>query len=552
MPATRLDPTVTGTSVAGAVVGFLTGRLGCDRIFTVPGEAVLPLLSLAGRSGIDLVAARHEAGAGFAALADAWLTGRPGVVVVNRSPGAANVGIALDATRADPTPLLLLVGTARRGQDLGIGYQSADPAAQLGGVATVVAVPGGDVLPACLARVEELLSSPVPGAVVLVVPQDVWNDPAAAAGPPAPTRPVPAAGTAAGTAAEQVAEALVRAERPVLVAGRLLRRPSGPADPSALLDRLARGAGVPVLLANKQQDLVDNTLPGYGGDLHQGTHPRTHARMGSADLVVLLGDQPGEVHLKGWYDRQRVLTVHPVPAGVGEHLAADPGSVLTALAARHWPPVGPDRADWAAGWTELEHDLATPRPRRLPDGLDFTLVTAALDAALPADALVCLDAGNFGSWVHRYVRFRAGQRLLSLADGAMGFAVPAAVAAVRREPDRPVVAIVGDGGLLMTGNELAALPRTGRGPVVVLADNAGYGAIRAQAARSFPGADVAADLGNPDFVRWAQAFGLPAEAVAEPDEVVPALDRALAARGGYLLHVRTSRIAAHPNFDLPG
>lgn len=549
--------TPTATTVTDVVTHFLRTTLGCDRIFTVPGEAMLPLVSLAGRLGVDLVPMRHEAGAGFAALADAWLTGRPGVVAVNRSPGAANVSIAIDATRADPTPILLVVGTSRRGQDRRTGYQSADPEAQLGGIATVVTLTGGSDLAKRLQRVADVLRAPVPSAVVLSVPQDVWDDEVSAT-----VREEIEAGLGATAAtgspeadrlaARRVAEVLAAAERPVVVAGALLRGPARTGSPGESLDRFGQRAGVPVLLANKQQDLMPNDAPSYAGDVHQGTHQDTRARLGRSDVAVFLGDQAGEVHLAKWYDGQRIVTVHPEPAGVGEHLAADPVAVLEILAGMDWAAPTTARREWASDWRALETTLARPDPKAWPDGLDFTHVLAALDELLPSDALIALDAGNFGSWVHRYLRVRQEQRLFAIADGAMGFGVPGAVAAVRRHPERTVVALVGDGGLLMTGNELATPRVDGRGPVVIVADNRGYGAIRTQGARVFPGTNVAAELANPDFVQWAESFGYPAERVSEVDEVVPAVRRALASRGGYLLHVRMSRLAAHANFGMPG
>lgn len=548
------QPTRTVTDV---VTRYLRETLGCDRMFTVPGEAVLPLVSLAGRSGIDLVPVRHEAGAGFAALADAWLTGRPGLIVVNRSPGAANVSIAIDATRADPTPLVLVVGTARRGQDPRTGYQSADPEAQLGGIATVITLTGASDLGKHLEQATEVLRSAVPSAVVLAVPQDVWDEVISPAGYPDLDARHAAGAPAGATRADQeavrrVAEAVAAAERPVVVAGRLLRGPTGTGAPGPLLDRFARRAGVPVLLANKQQDLLDNASAGYAGDVHQGTHQDTRDRLARADLAVFLGDQASEVHLARWHRQQPVLTVHPAPAGAGEHLPADPAAVLEMLAETDWPMPTAERRAWAEGWRSLETELARPDPRQWPDGLDLTHVVAVLDDLLPDDAIIALDAGNFGSWVHRYLRIRGGQRLFAVADGAMGFGVPGALAAVRRHPERTVVAIVGDGGMLMTGNELASPWAGGRAPVVIVADNLGYGAIRTQGARAFPGTDVASELANPDFVRWAESFGYRAERVSTPEQALPAVRRALASQDGYLLHVRASRLAAHANFALPG
>ena len=354
-------------------------------------------------------------------------------------------------------------------------------------------------------------------------------------------------------------KALSGARRPVVLAGRLLR--TGAAEPGDLLHRFACAAGVPVLLGNKQQDLLDNLHPHFAGHLHLGSPAATRSRLAESDLVVVIGDRPDEVHLSGWYDGgQRLVTVHPDPHGPGENLAADPVAVLAALAAlaASTGPVHPlaegadgSAGEWLADWRALETRLSLAEPRPREDGVDFAEIAAALDRRLPDDAVLTLDAGNFSSWIHRYVRLHGRQRLLALAGGSMGFGVPAAVAAVLRDPGRPAVAVVGDGGLLMTGNELATARAAGRSPVVIVADNGSYGTIRAHAARRRAATDCGTGLRNPDFVQWARSFGVPAEEVTAPHQADPAVRRALASPDGYLLHVRTSLHAVHANFDLP-
>ncbi|MEV6206136.1 thiamine pyrophosphate-dependent enzyme [Kitasatospora sp. NPDC051914] len=557
-PGTATRPTTARTTVAHAVLRFLRGTLGVDRLFTVPGEAFLPLLDAAGGDdALTVVTTRHESGAAFAALADARLTGRPAAVAVNRSPGATNASIALDAATADPTPLLLVVGGADRGTDPVLGFQGTDIAALLGGIAPVVVLDDPESLPAAFARIARALRGPVPGPAVLVVPEDLWDERAEVpeADRPLPPRAAPPA--AAPPAADRVRDLLAAAERPVVLAGRLLRRGGAAGAPGSALGRFATAAGVPVLLGNKQQDLLDNRHPHYAGHLHLGTPAATRARLASADLVVLLGDLPDEVHLAGWHGAgTRLVTVHPDPRGPGELLAADPLAVLADLASGDaggpvGAPAAAAREEWRAGWRALEDTLAVAEPRPREDGVDFAEVAAALDRRLPDNAVLTLDAGNFSSWIHRHVRLRAGQRLLALAGGSMGFGVPAALAAALRCPDRTVVAVVGDGGVLMTGNELAAARAAGRRPVVIVADNGSYGTIQAHAARRGAGHDCATSLANPDLVLWARSFGLPAESVAHPHLVGPAVRRALASRDGYLLHVRTSLQAVHANFDLP-
>ncbi|HST49822.1 thiamine pyrophosphate-dependent enzyme [Jatrophihabitans sp.] len=529
-----------GRTVAEQLLTFLHDTLGCDRLFTVPGEAFLPLLGHAGRAGVELVTSRHEAGAALCAVADARLRGGPAVVAVNRSPGATNASIALDAARADPTPLLLIVGGPRRGTDPVTGFQGTDLTGFLGGLAPVFTVPDGPGLAGVLEQVAALLTRPEPSPVSLIVPEDVFADQVPE--PDGDREPVagrPAGGTEpGGTGAGDLVRALTAAQRPVLIAGQLLRVAGGPGPEVAeLLARFAEHSAVPVLAGNKQQDLMDNRHPGYAGHLHLGSPQQLRDRLAQADLVVFLGGRPDEVQLAHWYAGHQ-LAVH------AEH----PLAVLRELAGHQWPAAS---RDWQAGWQELAANLATPRIRTTDDGLDFALVARELDARLPDGAVLTLDAGHFSSWVHRYVRLRPGQRLLALASGAMGFGVPAAVAAVLRDPAATAVAVVGDGGLLMTGNELAVARAAGRAPVVIVADNASYGTIRDHQARYFPDSDCGTGLANPDFVAWAGAFGVPGERVERPEQVGPALGRALDSPDGYLVHVRTSLQAVHANHELP-
>ncbi|WP_433261806.1 thiamine pyrophosphate-binding protein [Actinosynnema sp. CS-041913] len=504
-------------------------RLGADELCTVPGEAFLPLLAHAGTHGIRTVTTRHEGGAGFMAIASARMTGKPGVVAVNRSPGSTNVAIAVDAAAADPTPLVVLVGDIPSDADRRTAFQGADLAGMFGALATTFTLSAAH-LAEQLTQAAEVLAGPVPQPVVLLVPEDLWTAPAHADVPP----------VGRSLAEPDIADVwseLARAQRPVLLAGRLLRSRHPDRTAGDAVAALAAAAGLPVLVGNKQQDLVDNRHPNYAGHLHLGTPRAVRDRLARADLVVFLGEAPDEIHLTGWHGPR----VHVVEKQA-------PRAVLDALAAAQWPAVSPDREEWVRGWHELAVDLATPRPKVFEDGVDFTHVAAALDAELPEDAVVTFDAGNFSSWVHRYVHAGPSRLMLALGNGAMGFGVPAAVSVAHRFPERTVVAVVGDGGLLMTGDELAAGRAQGRCPVVVVADNGGYGTIDQHARRAFPGRYCGTSLHTPNLVTWAESFGIPGETVRGPGEAVGAVRRALASGpGGYLLHVRTSLRAGHAN-----
>ncbi|KAA2255376.1 thiamine pyrophosphate-binding protein [Solihabitans fulvus] len=536
--------------VVDLLCGWLRG-LGVDELCTVPGEAFLPLLATVGEHGIRTVTTRHEGGAGFMAIASARLTGRPAVVAVNRSPGSANVAIAVDAAASDPTPLLVLVGDIPTGADRATAFQGADLAGMFGALATTITLSTRSLADQ-LARAAEVLLGQQPQPVVLIVPEDLWTAPTdgepALAISPATVSAATISSATVSPAAVEIEEAevdvaelrreLEQARRPVLIAGRLLRRSHTDRAATDALTALAEAAGLPVLVGNKQQDLLDNRHPHYAGHLHLGSPSEVRERLSRADLVVLLGEAPDEIHLAGWTGPRTHLEKQP------------PRAVLAALAGTDWPDPSDERRAWIREWHELSERLATPRARSFDDGVDLTHVAAELDATLPDDAIITFDAGNFSSWIHRYVHAGPRRLMLALGNGAMGFGVPAAVAAAGRCPDRTVVCVVGDGGLLMTGDELATARAGGRCPVIVVADNGGYGTIDQHARRKFPGQYCGTDLATPDLVTWARAFGVPGEHVRTPQEVPDAVRRALSAGpDGYLLHVHTSLRAGHANIE---
>jgi len=517
------------STVVNELCGWMTRTLGTDELYTVPGEAFLPLLATADEYGMRTVTARHEGGAGFMAISAARVSGHTGVVAVNRSPGSCNASIAIDAAAADPTPLLLLVGDIPTGADRRTAFQGADLAGMFGALATVITLSVAH-LPEQLAEATEILTGPVPQPVVMLVPEDLWDA-------PAETVLLSTYPAESEVDIADLVSSLGRAERPVLLAGRLLRQRNTDRTTASTLAALAEAASLPVLVGNKQQDLMDNRHPNYAGHLHLGTPRAVRDRLAQADLVVLLGEEPDEVHMSGWTG-PRVHVVHPEKQSVR--------AVLDALAAAPWSSV--ERREWIDGWHSLAEQLAQPHPRSFDDGVDLTHVASALDTHLPADSVITFDAGNFSSWIHRHVHAGPDRLMLGLGNGAMGFGVPAAVAAANRLPDRTVVCVVGDGGLLMTGDELATARALGHCPVIIVADNGGYGTIDQHARRRYPGQYCGTDLATPDLVKWAEAFGVPGETVTTPDEVDGAVRRALAAgANGYLLHVRTSLQAGHAN-----
>lgn len=518
---------------------------GADRVFCVPGESYLPVLdALHGHAGIATVTCRHESGAGFMAVADAKLTGRPGLCFVSRGPGATNAAIAVHTAEQDAVPLILFVGQVPRSQ-LGRGaFQEVDYAKTFTDMAKGVwTLHEPERLPEVLARAFSVALAPTPGPVVVVLPEDLLEEETEAL----PGRPLPPPQGAAGQeAAAEVAARLAAAERPLLIAGGGLEGEAG----RAALAAAARALALPVVTSFKRQDLFPNEDPLYAGHLGFKIPAAQRELYAEADLVLAVGTRLGEVTSQGYrfpaapLPAQPLIHVHADPAQLGRvfaaelSLAADPPAFLRALAARAaTPPSG--REDWIA---RLHGRVADARPWQPPaDGLlDMGAVVAALCGRAEEDAIFITDAGNFSGWLHRHFAFNGRHRLLGAVGGAMGFGMPAAVAAGLRHPGRQVITLIGDGGMLMTGGELATALQQGLPVKIFVSDNGSYGTIRMHQERQYPGRPAATDLRNPDFAALAEAYGARGLRLERIEEAPAVVAEALAEPGPVVVSVRTA------------
>jgi acetolactate synthase-1/2/3 large subunit len=524
---------------------------GIDRVFCVPGESYLGLLdALYGRTDIDTVVCRHEAGAGFMALADARLTQRPGVALVSRGPGACNASIAVHTSQQDEVPFILIVGQVAAADVRRDSFQEIDYDRMFGSIAKWTAeVTDPARIAETLLRAIQVATTGVPGPVVIAVPEDVLT--AATAAAPvrrqAPARAAPRADDVA-----TLRGLLAAAERPLVIAGPGLEGDGGREALLAFLEAWA----VPAVVSFRRQDLLPNAHRFYAGDMGLSNPPAQMALLRQSDLVVVLGAQLSDITTQGYSfpamvrPQMTLVHVHSDPAVIGTHFAADlaiacdPSALLAALGpAAAPPPAG--RATWIDGLKAVQRDIAAPRRPAADDGVPFEAVVAALGRCLPADAIVTVDAGTFGAPVYRVVPFAPPQRLLAPISGAMGFGVPAAVAAALRAPGRPVICLVGDGGFLMTGNELAVAIERGLPIKVILSENGSYGSIRLHQERDYPGRTVGTSFANPDFDLIGRAFGMAVTRIRREDELeqLPAL---LAAPGRAMIVVETSLAAILP------
>ncbi len=504
-------------STAGQVLADALSANGIDRVFCVPGESYLGLLdALYGRNDIDTVVCRHEAGAGFMALADARLTGRPGVALVSRGPGASNAAIAMHTAQQDGVPFILIVGQVPK-RDLRAGaFQEIDYAGMYGSIAKWTAeVTEPERMGAIMRRAVEEATSGLPGPVVVAAPEDVLTGVVTAAPAPNELRAAPKSPAAPKPGDVQTLRHwLGQAERPALLAGNAFDRPGG----REALKQFAEDWRLPVIVSFRRQDLFANADPLYAGDMGLANPDRQMAALRQADLLLVLGARLSDITTQGYayppvpHPGMTLVHVHPDPAVLATRfapeltIACDPIALIAALGRAAPPPTGRDA--WIAGLKAEQKKIAAVRRFDVSDGIPFELVVDRVGRHLPRDAIVTVDAGTFGAPVYRVIPFTPPQRLLAPISGAMGFGVPAAVAAGLRAPGQTVVCFVGDGGFLMTGNELAVAKQRGLPLKVILSVNGMYASIRIQQEREFPGRAVGTGFDNPDFELIGRAFGL--------------------------------------------
>lgn len=517
---------------------------GIDRVFCVPGESYLGLLdALYGATGIDTVTCRHEGGAGFMAVADARLTGRPGVLCVSRGPGASNAAIAVHTAEQDAVPLILLVGQVARADLRRDAFQEIDYAKMYGSIAkwtAEIADPerAGEVM----LRALRVATAGTPGPVVIAVPEDVLTASTTAA-PVAPQPRVDAAPTAEAVA--RLKAWLGAAQRPVAIGGHGLDAPGGR---EALL-RFVEDWDVPVLVAFRRHDLMPNAHPLFAGNMGLANPADQMAALREADLLLALGTRLGDITTQGYaYPRltrpeMRLVHVHEDGAVLGTHFAADlavacpPATLLTALGAPS--PRRAGDADWTPRLVAIRRRIAEAKPLAATDGVPFEAVVEAATRAMPSDAIVTADAGTFATAIYRSVPFAPPQRLLAPISGAMGFGIPAAVASALRHPERTVLCFVGDGGFLMTGGELAVAAGRGLALKVILSENRSYGSIRIHQERDYPGRTIGTDLFNPRLDLIGEAYGFAVTVVRSVADL-PAMRQALAAPGPQFVLVKSS------------
>ncbi len=525
----------------GRVLADALVAQGVDHVFAVPGESYLDVLDglYDVRGRLTLVTCRFEAGAVNMAEAYGKLTGRVAAAMVTRGPGACHGAIGVHVAMQDSTPLLLFVGQIPFDETDRDSFQEVDYRRMFGPLAKwVTQIDDARRIPELVAHAVDVATTGRPGPVVIALSEEMQK------------RSVSVADIGRASlflslpdpvALDRMQAMLAVSRQPLAILGGGGWTDAGRA---AVGDFLVR-QDLPVAVGFRRQALYDGTRPNFVGDLGVGSDPALVAQARQADLILAIGTRLGEATTQGYqlFPAQGgapIIHVYPDPAEIGRvfrpalGIASDLNAFAHAAAA-----LTPVVAPWTA-WTQSlralrEAGRVTPEYQ---GPLNLAQVMRELEALASPDAIFTSDAGNFATWPARFINFGAGQRMIGPTNGAMGYGVPAGVAAAIAFPGRMVITFVGDGGMLMTGQEIATAFQYGAAPVVLVFNNAMYGTIRMYQERSYPGRISGTQLTNPDFARYIEAFGGHGEVVSATAEFTPAFQSAVASGKPAVIELR--------------
>jgi acetolactate synthase-1/2/3 large subunit len=525
-----------------------------ERVFCVPGESYLALLDALHDTSIAVTVFRNESGAAMAAEAWGKLTGRPGILMVTRGPGATNASAGLHVARQDSTPLIAFVGQVGRPIRSREAFQEVDLRDLLCEVAKWVDVVDSPArAPELVSRAFHVATSGRPGPVVLGLPEDMLRETTTVANP-APWVQVE---TWPGlTQMAQLQKMLWAAKRPFVIVGGSRWNEAAVAG----MRRFAERFDLPIACAFRRQMLFDHDHPNYVGEVGYGINPALAARVRAADLLLLIGGRMSEAPSQGYTlievpePKQALVHVHPGAGELGRvyrptlAVNASPIAFVAALESLQPPhtaiPWSAETKAARAAYLEWSAPVNNAGPVQLAE------IVAWLRGRLPDDAIVTNGAGNFALWEHRFFRFRRFGTQLAPASGTMGYGLPAAIAAKLMHPDRAVVCFAGDGDFQMTGNEFQTAVQYGAAIVVIVVNNGVHGTIRMHQEREYPNRPVATDITSPDFAALARAHGGHGETVARTEDFAPAFERAVASGRPAIIDVAFDREAISPSSTL--
>lgn len=527
---------------------------GVERVSCVPGESYLAVLDALKDSGIETLVCRQEGGA--AMMADTWgrLTGKPGICMVTRGPGATNASAGLHVAKQDSIPMILFIGQIGRDMKEREAFQEVEYRRAFTEFAKWV----GEIddprrIPEFVTRAFAVATSGRPGPVVLTLPEDMLLDeveaPEAKPYTPVEAHPGPSQIAALG-------EMLKTAKRPMIVLGGTRWSETSVAGIQAFAEKFK----LPVGCSFRRQMLFDHLHPSYAGDVGIGINPALAKEVKEADLLILLGGRFSEMPSSSYtlmdipYPAQKLVHIHPDPSELGRVYRADlaicaaPEEFVAALASLD-APATPAWAERTQSMHAAYLAWSTP-PKAGPGAVQMGPIMEWIEANTPKDAIFTNGAGNYATWLHRFHRFQAFNTQAAPTSGSMGYGLPAAVAAKQLFPQREVICFAGDGCFMMHGQEFATAIRYNLPIITLVINNGMYGTIRMHQEREYPGRVSATDLTNPDFAALAKAYGGHGETVEKTEDFAPAFLRARASGKPAIIEIKLDPEAITPTRTL--
>lgn len=520
---------------------------GVDTIYCVPGESYLPVLdALQDHDSIRTITTRHEGAASNMADAYGKVTGLPGVAFVTRGPGATHAANGVHTAMQDSTPMLLFIGQVETGTREREGFQEVDYRRMFGGLAKwATEIESIERIPEIVHRAFSVAMTGRKGPVVVSLPEDVLFGVAEVADIPAArvVEPCPASDAVA-----EIGQMLGVAQRPMVVVGGT----GWTAEAQSQLKAFVQRFNLPVAAGFRRQDILDNRDIHYVGQLGLGVSPALAERVRQSDLLIVVGSRLSEITsssyavVKSPLPQQKLVHCHADSQELGRVFHATlPVHASVAFMSAALSQLFTPQTVWAwDDWTQsarsdyVSHN--TPLQRSPGQtGVEMSHVVSHLSRVLPDNAIVTNGAGNYTVWVHRFFQYKQLGTELAPTNGAMGYGLPAAIAAKLADPARDVVCFAGDGCFMMYPQELATAVQFNASIVVIVVNNNMLGTIRMHQEREYPGRVSATRLTNPDFVAFAQSFGAYAERVANDDAFPAAFERARNAGRPALLELVT-------------
>lgn len=515
-----------------------------DTAFCVPGESYLALIDALhdASNEIKVISCRQEGGATNMAEAYGKVTGKPGIAMVTRAPGACNGSIGVHTAMQDSTPMVILIGQVARDQEYREAFQEVDYRQFYGALCKWVGqIERAERIPEMVSKAFHHAMSGRPGPVALALPEDMLRDLTDVADAERYKTARPGADPADIAAMQTM---VAQAERPLVIVGGGGWSETACADITAY----AEANGLPVAASFRCQDIVDNNRDCYAGELGTSVNAALAARVKDADLLLVVGARLGEMTTSGYSlveaprPKQKLIHIYPDPNELGRVFQPDlPIAAAVdrfAAAAKNAEPIDAGRwQEWAAG-ARRDHLTNLEQTTDFPGAVDMVEIMGHIQSRVGKDAIITTDAGNFSGWPQRFFRYSTYPSQVGPTSGAMGYSVPAAISARLVCPNRPVIGFVGDGGFMMSGQEFATAMHYGIDPIVIVVNNGMYGTIRMHQERDYPDRTIATGLTNPDFVKWAESFGAFGARVERTEDFAPAFDSALRAGRIALIEIR--------------